>query len=165
VTPDERRHALAFNAVGPAVNEAGCWLPLSARKVVAEAVLAAVDAESASRDATPSVQGYCPACRGESLMLGVGGYVTCRRDDCPDREAATRVLEQRSAVTEVRKLVAWVPACPTRRHTAHPGHTCEEADAAADRWAEICNQAGHVFDVQAADIPAALRGPDWKAKP
>jgi hypothetical protein len=49
MTPDERRHALAFNAVGPAVNEAGCWLPLSARKTVAEAVLKALDAEPVER--------------------------------------------------------------------------------------------------------------------
>ncbi|MEU3903280.1 hypothetical protein AB0F20_05625 [Streptomyces goshikiensis] len=40
--PAARRHALAFNAVGPAVNEAGCWLPLSARRAVADAVLEAV---------------------------------------------------------------------------------------------------------------------------
>lgn len=56
--PDHRRHALAFNAVGPAVNQAGYWLPLSARKAVAEAVLAAV--------ADPGA-GYCPHCgRGDA---------------------------------------------------------------------------------------------------
>ncbi|NUL14486.1 hypothetical protein [Streptomyces lunaelactis] len=38
-----RRHALAFNAVGPALNERGEWLPLSVRKAVADAVLAAID--------------------------------------------------------------------------------------------------------------------------
>lgn len=46
-------------------------------------------------DASPNVQGYCPACRGQSLFLGSGGYVTCRRLDCPDPEAATKVLEQK----------------------------------------------------------------------
>lgn len=50
MTPDERRRALAFNAVGPAVNDAGYWLPLSARRAVADAVLAAVaDEFEASR--------------------------------------------------------------------------------------------------------------------
>ncbi|WP_327300415.1 hypothetical protein [Streptomyces goshikiensis] len=36
--PDSRRRALAFNAVGPAVNAAGCWLPLSARRALAWAL-------------------------------------------------------------------------------------------------------------------------------
>lgn len=45
-------------------------------------------------DPYPTVQGRCPACRGESLMLGDGGYVTCRRLDCPDPDAATEILEQ-----------------------------------------------------------------------
>lgn len=54
----QRRRALAFNAVGPAVNEAGCWLPLSARKAVADAVLDAV---------TDPDAGYCPHCgRGDA---------------------------------------------------------------------------------------------------
>lgn len=53
-----RRRALAFNAVGPAVNEAGCWLPFSARRTVADAVLAAI--------ADPAA-GYCPHCgRGDT---------------------------------------------------------------------------------------------------
>lgn len=47
-SPDEsesRRRALAFNAVGPAINSRGYRLPLSARRAVADAVLDAVDAE------------------------------------------------------------------------------------------------------------------------
>lgn len=46
-------------------------------------------------DAFPNVQGYCPACRGASLFLGAGGYVTCARLECPEPDAATRVLEQK----------------------------------------------------------------------
>jgi hypothetical protein len=42
-TPEQRRHALAFNAVAPALKEHDQWLPLTVRKAVAEAVLAAVD--------------------------------------------------------------------------------------------------------------------------
>ncbi|MFD7554151.1 hypothetical protein ACFV9E_06375 [Streptomyces sp. NPDC059835] len=45
---DQRRRALAFNAVGPAVNAAGYWLPLSARRAVADAVLDAVAGEIAA---------------------------------------------------------------------------------------------------------------------
>lgn len=45
-------------------------------------------------DAFPDAQGRCPACRGESLFLGDGGYVTCARVECPEPDAATRVLEQ-----------------------------------------------------------------------
>jgi hypothetical protein len=50
---------------------------------------------AAAHDPHPTVRGYCPACRGVSLFLGSGGYVTCRRLDCPDPEAATRALETR----------------------------------------------------------------------
>lgn len=54
----DRRRALAFNAVGPAVNAAGCWLPLSARRAVADAVLEAT---------ADSADGYCPHCgRGDA---------------------------------------------------------------------------------------------------
>jgi len=40
----------------------------------------------------PDVQGHCPACRRDSLFLGVQGHVTCRRLDCPDPTAADRLL-------------------------------------------------------------------------
>lgn len=43
----------------------------------------------------PRVRGYCPACRGESLFLGEGGYVTCARLDCPEPDAASSLLERR----------------------------------------------------------------------
>ncbi|MER6778441.1 MULTISPECIES: hypothetical protein [unclassified Streptomyces] len=56
--PAARRCALAFNAVGPAVNAAGYWLPLSARRAVAAAVLATL---------TDPDAGYCPDCgRGDA---------------------------------------------------------------------------------------------------
>ena len=42
-TRAKRRHALACNAVGPALKAHDQWLPLSVRQAVAEAVLAAVD--------------------------------------------------------------------------------------------------------------------------
>jgi hypothetical protein len=40
----------------------------------------------------PLIQGRCPACRGASLFLGSGGYVTCARLDCPDPCAADDLL-------------------------------------------------------------------------
>jgi len=40
----------------------------------------------------PLVKGRCPACRGSSLFLGSGGYVTCARLDCSDPSAADDLL-------------------------------------------------------------------------
>lgn len=42
----------------------------------------------------PDVQGRCPACNGQSLMLADGGYITCRRLDCPDPEAAHKAIDE-----------------------------------------------------------------------
>ncbi|MET8766351.1 DUF6085 family protein [Streptomyces sp. NPDC004658] len=42
----------------------------------------------------PSIQGRCPACRGDSLFIGSGGYVTCSRIDCPDPCAADDLLHR-----------------------------------------------------------------------
>jgi hypothetical protein len=47
--------------------------------------------------AHPTVQGRCPTCRRESLFLGAGGYVTCRRLECPQPMAATALLERTNA--------------------------------------------------------------------
>ncbi|MFG2748052.1 hypothetical protein [Streptomyces xanthophaeus] len=41
------------------------------------------------------VQGRCPACHWSSLFLADGGYVTCRRLECPDPDAASRALESK----------------------------------------------------------------------
>lgn len=40
----------------------------------------------------PSVRGRCPACDGNSLFLGEGGYVTCRRLSCSEPDAASTLL-------------------------------------------------------------------------
>lgn len=40
------------------------------------------------------VVGDCPSCGHPTLFLGEGGYVTCSLMDCPDPEAATRLLER-----------------------------------------------------------------------
>lgn len=43
----------------------------------------------------PYVQGTCPACGSQALILGEGGYVTCSLLDCPDPEAATKILKRK----------------------------------------------------------------------
>jgi hypothetical protein len=45
----------------------------------------------------PLVKGRCPACRGASLFLGSGGYVTCSRLDCPNPSAADQLLHGEQA--------------------------------------------------------------------
>jgi hypothetical protein len=42
--------------------------------------------------AFPDVQGRCPACHGQSLFLGSGGYITCARLECPEPDAASTLL-------------------------------------------------------------------------
>lgn len=44
---------------------------------------------------TAQVVGYCPACGGNSLFLGSGGYVTCSRIDCSNPSASSDILADR----------------------------------------------------------------------
>lgn len=69
----------------------------------------------------PLVQGRCPACRGASLFLGSGGYVTCARLDCPDPCAADKLLHgEQAAIARVRRLI--------EQHSVAVGtHLLEEA--------------------------------------
>lgn len=46
-SPERRRHALAVNAMGSAINAGSHWLPLTARIAAVDAVLAALDTEPA----------------------------------------------------------------------------------------------------------------------
>lgn len=39
-----------------------------------------------------AIRGACPACGGESLFAGEGGYLTCSRSECPEPDAAHRIL-------------------------------------------------------------------------
>ena len=39
------------------------------------------------------VQGRCPACQQESLVLDDDHHVICGRDDCPNPTSATALLE------------------------------------------------------------------------
>jgi hypothetical protein len=60
----------------------------------------------------PSIHGRCPACRGDSLFIGTGGWVTCSRLDCPNPSAADELLHG-DHVTAGTPLV-----CSDERHTA-----------------------------------------------
>lgn len=58
----------------------------------------------------PSIQGRCPACRGDSLSIGRRGYVICSRDGCPDPTAVDKLLHGEH-VTAATPLI-----CSDERH-------------------------------------------------
>lgn len=95
--PDQhsRRHALAFNAVAPALREHDQWLPLSVRKAVAESVVAAVDTTDQTGDLV-QVGWYCWRCHGIVTQA-------CRSDNVPIHvpaewaEHMVREIEQRES--------------------------------------------------------------------
>lgn len=43
------------------------------------------------------VQGFCPMGCGQTLFLGEGGYITCRKLACPRPDAVARLLEERES--------------------------------------------------------------------
>jgi hypothetical protein len=60
-----------------------------------------------------------------------------------------------------------VPVCDSRRHTEHDGLTCDEADAQiaachAALDADIKRALRMLERTDMADVPPALRGPQWK---
>ncbi|MFI8499421.1 hypothetical protein ACIGFK_13130 [Streptomyces sp. NPDC085524] len=55
--------------------------------------------------ALPDVAGRCPACNGESLMLADGGYVTCRRLECPQPDAAHEAIEERAGANAYDRAI------------------------------------------------------------
>lgn len=58
------------------------------------------------------VKGYCPACGGETLFLGSGGYVTCSRLDCARPEAVSTLLDDQ----ETEHVVTFAEKGFTIRH-------------------------------------------------
>lgn len=54
------------------------------------------------------VQGRCPACGHEVLILGEGGYVTCSLLECPDPEAAHKLLTIAGTSPRVNQDVHYV---------------------------------------------------------
>jgi hypothetical protein len=142
--------ARAVNAVGPALQARGEWLRLSTREAVAVAVLIAVKTELEAQAAAPDVAGRCPACGGTSLFLADGGYVTCRRIDCPNPDAAHEAIEERAganaydravnapmsaeAAAVIRQKLADGTAPRRRVRRSTDGPTVREAAADDRRW-------------------------------
>ncbi len=66
----------------------------------------------------------------------------------------------------VKKLATLYPACDSGQHIHHPGLTCPQADAQIaaeeafwkEHWARLYAATEHT---PMADIPPALRGPNW----
>ncbi|MFF7130361.1 hypothetical protein [Streptomyces sp. NPDC008240] len=60
----------------------------------------------------PNIQGRCPACRGDSLFIGSGGYITCSRLDCPNPSAADELLHGEHVAAHTPLI------CSDERHAA-----------------------------------------------
>lgn len=58
------------------------------------------------------IDGYCPMGCGKTLFVGDGGYITCSFVECPRREAAAQLLEDR----ETEHLVTFGQVGFTVRH-------------------------------------------------
>jgi hypothetical protein len=111
----DRRRALAFNAVGPAVNAAGCWLPLSARRAVADAVLEAI---------ADSADGYCPHCGRGDAGPSPDAYEEMRQQAAQAKAALTEArswarhgyeIGQRSCTWSDHGVApAWLTGSPER---------------------------------------------------
>ena len=65
--------------------------------------LDALYARLAAAAAAPTVQGRCPACSRTTLILGVGGYVTCSHLECPDPSAASDLLDLPATSPEAQR--------------------------------------------------------------
>lgn len=63
---------------------------MSAERAVAEPLTEIV--QSGVGEGWPRVEGKCPGCGSASLFVGLGGYVTCSRLDCPSPCAASVAL-------------------------------------------------------------------------
>ncbi|MET9517400.1 hypothetical protein [Streptomyces sp. NPDC002994] len=86
------RDALGIDVTNPGVGETPDWptiLTTACRELLKS------EAARAKLRTQGNIQGRCPACHGQSLFLGDGGYVTCSRIDCQDPDAASVVLENR----------------------------------------------------------------------
>lgn len=68
-----------------------------------------------------------------------------------------------------RKIPILVHACESGRHREHPGLDCAEADEwiAHDEavWKQQWARQYMAVLTPMSEVPAALRGPNWKARP
>lgn len=93
-----------------------------------------------------TVQGYCPMGCGQTLFMGTGGHITCRRIDCSNPSAIDQILGD----PETEHLVDFTAAGfsilhPLRERIEHP--------AQADLW----DCALHQY-IQALDGPPTAIG-------
>lgn len=108
----------------------------------------------------PDVQGRCPACNGESLMLADGGYITCRRLDCPNPEAAQQAIEEKASANAYERAIMTPPsaeACAAIRARLESGNpprrkvrTTANSPAGHDDGPSVreCAEADRNHDVQ-----------------
>ncbi|MGW1492594.1 hypothetical protein [Streptomyces sp. NPDC002402] len=126
----ELRRALAFNAVGPALNEHGAWLPPTVRQAVADAVLAAVDTEL------------------QQLREQLAEARTALRIAEGDRDAAVEQAEEGQAALEMyglwqrraenaRRKIEQVRAIPRLPHSSQ--QTGELGRAYTGGWESVIN--------------------------
>lgn len=77
-----------------------------------------------------TVQGYCPACGGNSLIRASGGHITCSRIDCPNPTAADEILADR----ETEHVVQLDVATFTVRHPLRERLNDELMDCELHNW-------------------------------
>jgi hypothetical protein len=92
----------------------------------------APEAPQTAPDGFPDIQGRCPACGGSSLFVGSGGYITCRRIDCPEPDAATKLLHG-DAQDQLTRALGRERAARVIAHTLHGhGHTLAAVQSMTD---------------------------------
>lgn len=113
----------------------------------------------------PSIQGRCPACRGDSLFIGSGGYVTCSRLDCPNPSAADQLLHGEQPAHAPAATEATEAATTTRVFAAL--HHSAEQDVARvidlyERWVKagpppLGASLARWWDTRLAELHTAIR--------
>jgi hypothetical protein len=115
----------------------------------------------------PLVAGYCPACRGSSLFLGVGGHATCARLDCPDPSAADDLLHGGPAdpvVVLEDALCRRVWAAALRWEADQLRNAAPRWEAASPQTAESSRYYASVLEIDAHRIETGELTP-WADQP
>lgn len=102
--------------------------------------------------AHPNIQGRCPACRGASLFLGSGGYVTCSRLDCPNPCAADQLLHHTDPIECAHEAALGQAQAEVARLTAGEEPVTDPAvHLTAGQWIWEWNRAAPEARLQAAE--------------
>lgn len=103
----------------------------------------------------PNIQGRCPACRGDSLFVGSGGWITCSRIDCPNPSAADQMLHGELQIP--------------RPAAAEATEAAEEQPLAVPRYAAAAlhEALGQLLGEEGAQAIGRVRAlhHDWEADP